>query len=238
MTTIRLDDKVICEIKEAVEHFKQSSEKFEPQVENLYNFLIRDKRLTPYIHSSKFRLKKLDSLYHKLERKAIEAITQEKEFDINASNLFEKIGDLCGIRLLHLHTNQIKQINPLILTILDENFYKIREGPIANTWDYEYEKYFEILGITTASRESMYTSIHYVIESNSRFKILIEIQVRTLMEEVWGEVSHKIDYPDRTESISCQEQIKVLARMTSGCTRLVDSIFKSHEEFGSFKPKG
>ena len=34
----------------------------------------------------------------------------------------------------------------------------------------------------------MYTSVHYVIGSASRTTVTCEIQVRTLMEEVWGEV--------------------------------------------------
>jgi ppGpp synthetase/RelA/SpoT-type nucleotidyltranferase len=54
------------------------------------------------------------------------------------------------------------------------------------------------------------------------------------MEEVWGEVSHKINYPQKTKSEACQEQLKVLARITSGCKRLVDSIIVSHREYETF----
>jgi hypothetical protein len=43
-------------------------------------------------------------------------------------------------------------------------------------------------------------------------------------------VDHKINYPHKSESLSCREQIKVLARVTSSCSRLVDSIFHSYEE--------
>ena len=45
------------------------------------------------------------------------------------------------------------------------------------------------------------------------------------MEEVWGEVDHTINYPHSTGSVGCAEQLKVLARVTSSATRLVDSIF-------------
>jgi putative GTP pyrophosphokinase len=45
------------------------------------------------------------------------------------------------------------------------------------------------------------------------------------MEEVWGEVDHKLNYPHPTESVACREQIRALARSTSSATRLVDSIF-------------
>ena len=76
----------------------------------------------------------------------------------------------------------------------------------------------------------MYTSVHYVVEANQRQKITCEIQVRTLMDEVWGEVSHRVNYPMQSPSRSCRDQLKVLARVTTAGIRLVDSIFKSHQE--------
>ena len=75
----------------------------------------------------------------------------------------------------------------------------------------------------------MYTSVHYVIEPNSRTKSTGEIQVRTLAEEIWGEVDHTINYPKKSSILPCREQIKVLARVTSSCTRLVDSIFEANK---------
>ena len=81
----------------------------------------------------------------------------------------------------------------------------------------------------------MYTSVHYVIELNTASRVCCELQVRTLADEVWGEVSHVVDYPTPTKSIACKEQLKVLARITSGCTRLVDSIFRSRQEFETYR---
>jgi ppGpp synthetase/RelA/SpoT-type nucleotidyltranferase len=51
------------------------------------------------------------------------------------------------------------------------------------------------------------------------------------MEEVWGEVDHTINYPHKSNSLPCREQIKALARATSTCSRLVDSIFASHNDY-------
>jgi putative GTP pyrophosphokinase len=50
------------------------------------------------------------------------------------------------------------------------------------------------------------------------------------MEEVWGEVDHLINYPIPSTRLSSREQLKVLARVTSGATRLVDSIFLTHAD--------
>ena len=60
--------------------------------------------------------------------------------------------------------------------------------------------------------------------------ITCEVQVRTLMEEVWGEVDHKLNYPVPTQILALKEQLKVLARVTSSASRLVDSIFLTHED--------
>jgi ppGpp synthetase/RelA/SpoT-type nucleotidyltranferase len=123
----------------------------------------------------------------------------------------------------------MRDIHPAILDIIEEQQYRLVETPMANCWDIEYEQIFNGFGITSQSRDSMYTTVHYVVEANQRTKITCEIQVRTLMDEVWGEVSHRVNYPTESPSTACKDQLKVLARLTSGCTRLVDSIFKSHE---------
>jgi Region found in RelA / SpoT proteins len=52
-----------------------------------------------------------------------------------------------------------------------------------------------------------------------------EIQVRTLFEEVWGEIDHALNYPQPTTSLPCKEQLRVLAKLASTGTRLADAIF-------------
>ena len=108
--------------------------------------------------------------------------------------------------------------------------HPIAEGPTAKTWDDETREYFQAIGMATEQSLTMYTSVHYVIASNSRTSYTCELQVRTLADEVWGEVDHTINYPHPSDSVECREQIKVLARVSSSCSRRVDSIFKSHEE--------
>jgi putative GTP pyrophosphokinase len=131
---------------------------------------------------------------------------------------------------LHLHTAEFPRINEVLLELLVENNYPVVEGPIARIWDEEYRATYSAMGIATVVNPRMYTSVHYVVEANTRTKRTAEIQVRTLAEELWGESDHKINYPHPSPIATCAEQIKVLARMTSGCTRLVDSIMAAHVE--------
>jgi putative GTP pyrophosphokinase len=106
----------------------------------------------------------------------------------------------------------------------------VLEGPEARIWDDEYEATFTKMKIATVSSERMYTSVHYVVDAGAGTKRTAEIQVRTLAQEYWGEVDHAINYPYPCGQPSVEEQIKVLARVTSSCTRLVDSIFFALEQ--------
>lgn len=166
----------------------------------------------------------------KLTRKAIKAERDQKPFLITLKNLFVEIEDLAGVRLIHLHTKQMKDIDAAVRAILNEARYQLVGRPTANTWEDESRDYFKSLGMNTVGKDSKYTSVHYIILENSRTKRRCELQIRTLMEEVWGEVSHTIDYPHQTDSIACREQLKVLAGIANVGSRLVDAIFASHKD--------
>lgn len=187
--------------------------------------------LVPLIHSIRYRLKDPEHYRAKLHRKMQRAIAEKGEFDIMPDNWFRKVTDLAGLRILHLHTRQFAEIDKALRAGLDEQQIKVVEGPFARAWDDESRAYFEGLKIETRdSGENLYTSVHYVVEANSKTKLTGEIQVRTLAEELWGEVDHTINYPQHTKVATCREQILVLARATSTCSRLVDSIFAAHAD--------
>ena len=186
--------------------------------------------LRPHIHSVRWRMKDPAHLEDKLKRKLRECKTQKKTFPITTDNLFVKINDLAGLRILHLYTQQVASISQGLSGLFEEESYQLIEGPTARTWDDESRALFKSIGIKTKKSPSLYTSVHYVIKPNRKTKYTCEIQVRTLMEEVWGEVDHTINYPHRTNSLACREQIAALARATSSCSRLVDSIFRSHHD--------
>lgn len=192
--------------------------------------LSSSKELTPYVHSFRSRIKDNAHLEDKLRRKVASCRREGKDFDIDKDNCLVKVNDLVGVRILHLHTRQIQHIDKALQNIFKESQYNLLEGPFARTWDDESRDFFRGCNIETQDSPSLYTSVHYVIESASRTKLTAELQVRTLMEEVWSEVDHSMNYPKKTASVACGEQLKVLARVTSSATRLVDSIFASLDD--------
>ena len=209
-------------IDEAIGYFMANRHLFESFAKSLMDYFENSPELGEFIHFIKYRIKDERSLRTKLERDLTNASDQD---------LVDRITDFAGLRIIHLHPDQLTDIHPLVSDILKEHKCKLLESPKAYCWDLEYEDLFRRIGVEAVQRDSMYTTVHYDIVANQRKKITCEIQVRTLMEELWGEVSHRINYPKKSPSASCQDQLKVLARLTSGCGRLVDSIFKTHRDF-------
>lgn len=177
----------------------------------------------PIIHSIKTRLKDPDHLRDKIERK------RKKGMVITNDNLFREITDLIGLRVLHLYQDQFPVIHQEILKYISEGDWVFVEAPKAMTWDPESQKMYDDLKIVTEVRPTFYTSVHYLIKPNNSNPnpISCEIQVRTLFEEIWGEIDHSINYPHQTEDVACKEQLRVLSKLVSTGTRLADSIFRT-----------
>ncbi len=213
-----------------VEAYRRQKSQLEVFREQLLPALVGSTSLAQHIHSVRWRMKEPEHLREKLVRKVLEARGKGRPLEITPENLLRRINDLVGIRILHLYTRQIRHIDESLREVFAESKFELLEGPFARTWDDESRAFFKECGIKTRTSPSMYTSVHYVISSASRTKMTAEIQVRTLMEEVWGEVDHSINYPSQSGSLACREQLKVLARVTSGATRLVDSIFATLDD--------
>jgi len=176
----------------------------------------------PTVHSIRTRIKDLDHLRDKIARKRIEGE------ELTGDSLFQKITDIAGVRILHLYQQQFEQIHQCIHSQLDRGDWVLHEKPKAYTWDPESRRFFENFGLDVQVKESFYTSIHYVVRPRPDSEVSCEIQVRTLFEEIWGEIDHAINYPRRTANLSCREQIGVLARLVGAGSRLADSIFRCH----------
>ena len=208
MARVEITKKQLAVIDALVQHFQTSEDDLKRFLEVLCGFLTNSRDLMDCVHSLKWRLKDPEHLRDKLLRKAKEARKEGEPFEITRDNLFEKVNDLVGIRILHLHTGQFPEIHKRLLGVLEEGRFPLFEPPFARSWDDETKAFFKECDIAVEDSPSFYTSVHYVVEANQKTRFTCEIQVRTLMEEVWGEVDHSINYPHPTQSVACVEQIK------------------------------
>lgn len=170
------------------------------------------------IHSFKMRLKDRESLRVKIDRKI------QSGRQINGDNIFNEITDLSGVRILHLFQEDFSKIDRVIRQKVLDGDWHFHERPKAYTWDPETVSFFQHFDLDVTEKSTSYTSVHYLLRPRSDSPICCEVQVRTLFEEIWGEVDHQINYPFATENIACREQIKVLSKIVGAGSRLLDSI--------------
>ena len=214
-------DKILATYEEEKHYFERfmngvvDTFKLEPKLNEYGN---------PIIYTIKSRLKDPDHLRDKIIRK------WDDKNPLTPDNIFERITDLAGVRVLHLYQDQFKILHEHIQKQVHNGDWFLKENPVAYSWDPESTSYFQELGLDPKIKASYYTSIHYVIMPKSNSNICCEIQVRTLFEEIWGEIDHTINYPHPTENNSCKEQLRVLSKLVSTGTRLADSIFRTHNE--------
>jgi putative GTP pyrophosphokinase len=176
------------------------------------------------VHSYKSRVKDRDHLREKVVRK-IKAGTI-----LHEGNFFDRITDLAGVRILHLFQEDFGNIDAVIRTKVSEGDWYLAEQAKAYTWDPEAATFFKGFDLDVSEKATSYTSVHYLVRPRADSPICCEIQVRTLFEEIWGEVDHQINYPHPTDSLACREQIKVLSKIVGAGSRLLDSLQRVHQD--------
>jgi ppGpp synthetase/RelA/SpoT-type nucleotidyltranferase len=191
------------------------------------------------VHSVKYRIKDPEHLLEKIIRKTIE----DPKFDYNIDNYYQNIHDLIGIRALHLFKEDWLAIHKYIKEkweLIDTPTAKIRRGDadsIINT----YKKN----DCNVEEHKFGYRSIHYILSTKFYLRPNVsEIQVRTIFEEGWSEIDHKIRYPYDQENPILLPYLNIFNRlagssdeMGSFILTLKDYINKYEEEIKTEKEK-
>jgi putative GTP pyrophosphokinase len=131
-----------------------------------------------HVHSLRFRLKSADRIQKKIESKL------GKGEKLTPENIFEAVADFAGVRVLHLRVNDIAPIHKFIGAT---EKWQVVEEPFAIVGDDRFLKLYASLGIKIQEGKGRYSSVHCAVGHKN---LRCEVQVRTLWEEIWGEVSH------------------------------------------------
>lgn len=171
----------------------------------------RDKKGIP-IYSTKFRVKSPNSIYLKTKR-AKDKI--ETLWDIK---------DYAGFRILCLFEQNFYDIHKHVIDSLKEDFI-LTEFKIFNWWDNQYERLITLLTnyvksaydtaniVINPPKSSGYKSIHYLFkQSNPGKEYFAEIQLRTLLQDVWSELEHSLSYKQGNIHPHIKKSFALLAR--------------------------
>ena len=162
------------------------------------------------VHSVRWRVKNPEHLLEKIIRKRAEG--NIKYSDITVDNYYEIITDLVGIRAIHL----FKEDCFGIVHDLSTNYTQaepivayIRVGDSV-----AMKAKFEEEGFEVRDHPAGYRSVHYITEFAPRKrKNFVEIQIRTIFEEGWSEIDHKIRYPNFLDNEQVNYFLEIFNRM-------------------------
>lgn len=157
------------------------------------------------VHSLSYRVKDTKHLIEKIIRKNPKYLEAGNALALN--NYEQEITDLMGIRILLLFKEDWLEVHNYLMemyksVLLEDPFAYVREGDDTHL----YENKIEI------RKEKPYRSVHYVIQSDKG--LAIEIQVRTLYEETWSEIDHKLRYPYNLTNEMLANYINIMNRLT------------------------
>jgi len=177
---------------------------------------------------TKGRVKTADSIFLKTKR--------EKDDNI------EHIDDLIGLRVLCMFEQDIFKVYRFLISRLPDIGYNVYKIKVFN-WDEEGDFYKKIKELAKEKnikeeqkfKSSGYKSIHLLIKKKLNNNHLIEIQVRTLLQDVWGELEHSLVYKQGSIHPHIQKSFQLLARDLVTSDKLMSHLktIKEKEEWGT-----
>ena len=189
--------------EEELEKIKNDYIKRKKELEQIAVQHLNMLNVLPGVHAFKYRVKNEERLIEKIRRK----INEGK--NITFDNYLKKITDLIGIRILHIFKDEWKEIDNYI-----RKTYTLKEKPKAYIRAGDSKNGIQNYGFKTEEHKFGYRSLHYLIKTKpNKNEYIIEIQVRTIFEEAWGEIDHSIRYPNISDYEILNEYSLILNRL-------------------------
>ena len=194
-------------------------DRFRPHVEPTAKYIADCLRQVDAVHSFSIRLKEPEHLIEKIIRKKLE----DSSLDFSVENYRTNITDLIGIRALHLFKEDWIQIHDFIT-----GKWELREKPIANIRKGDSESFvneFKEKGCEIKEHRFGYRSIHYLVQSQpARDLHLAEIQVRTIFEDGWSEIDHRIRYPYDVDNPILSQYLFIFNRLAGSADEMASFV--------------
>ena len=180
------------------------------------------------VHSVRVRIKEPEHLVAKVIRKTLE----RPHIGITAENFSSRITDLLGLRVLHLFKEDWRPIHEFIVSTWD-----LAEPPTANVRKGDGERVIQAFaerGCSIHEHRFGYRSVHYVIRSQpSAAPLMTEIQVRTIFEEAWSEIDHRIRYPYELDNPMMARFLEIFNRLAGHADEMGSFVRYLKEDLGS-----
>ena len=208
-------------------HYLSIKSKLQHSAKAIVDILFSKEAREIGIHSVRYRIKDANGLIEKIIRKKLENIKRE----ITIENYRYEITDLIGIRALHIFKTDIYGIHHFIINMFS---LKDKETPIHYYREGDEEAFVSMcksIGCKQEKHKKGYRSVHYIVSTKlTKENYFAEIQVRTIFEEGWSEIDHKIRYSFKNYSATpFDDSLKTLNRI-AGSADEIGSTIKNLEQ--------
>ncbi|MEB2870354.1 RelA/SpoT domain-containing protein [Pseudomonas rhizosphaerae] len=164
-------------------------------LEDIASFIVKTIQAFNGVHSVRWRVKSPEHLLEKIIRKRAEENPSAKYMSISVDNYQSVVSDLVGVRALHLFKEDCLIIHDQVI-----DFWELMEDPVCYIREGDQSEVIQALSerdVSSKPHPAGYRSVHYVLQTKPGLRdVLIEFQVRTIFEEGWSEVDHKVKYPN------------------------------------------
>jgi len=227
--TISKENIIVDNIKEIYEDYMEYKNSYENQAAFIANIL----RSQTMVHSVKSRIKEPDRLIEKVIRKTENRKSKYGDkFQFTIDNYKNEINDLIGIRVIHIFKDQWQEIHEFILRT-----WKVIEIT-ANVREGDNIEVFEDPNIEVRSKASGYRSVHYLVEFYpTSQKVIAEIQVRTIFEEGYGEIDHRLRYSHNEIPEILQSNLLLFNRIVGSADEMASLINNISKDWGKKEQK-
>jgi ppGpp synthetase/RelA/SpoT-type nucleotidyltranferase len=164
----------------------------------------------PGVHSVRIRVKDPEGLAAKVIRKKLD----NPELLFTVESYQKQMTDLIGLRALYIFKYEWRPIHESVKAswILHETpIAYVREGDPANL-----RKDFADAGCEVRDHPFGYRSNHYLIafaaDKNNIY--IAELQTRSIFEEGWSEIDHRVRYPRHSDDILLKDSLAISNRLS------------------------
>ena len=159
------------------------------------------------IHHIEYRIKTLDSIVEKLQRRGHE---------VTIDNIYAYVQDVAGIRIICNYLDDIYYLRSLLTR--NESFRVIQEVDYIKT-----------------PKPSGYRSLHLIVEvpiviSEGTLHLPVEIQLRTIAMDMWASLEHELRYKsDRKFTQQDAARLRLCSDAISEIDREMQDIYQGNE---------
>lgn len=189
------------------------------QFEGTAEFVVKTIQSFKGVHSVRWRVKDPEHLLEKIIRKQSEEKPVKKYLTISVDNYHQVVSDLIGVRALHLFKDDVFDIDQKVRAM-----WGLGEKPVSYIREGDPEDLvssFKLCGITPKIHPAGYRSVHYVLKMKPGVtEIFVEVQVRTIFEEAWSEIDHRVRYPNFSENKQIESILKIFNRLAGSADEM------------------